>query len=549
MTLLKHAGHQPSEAADGHEALHRVRSGRPDLIICDLLMPVMDGFDFVRELRADPAIAHTRVIFYTATYLGQEARSLALACGVLEVLIKPCEPDEILRTVARALGQTAVKLPAPDASQFDRDHLRLLTDKLTLKVDELELANQRLAALIDLNLQLASERVPQELLDKVCRGAREFLGASYAVLAVRDAHAGSAIALATSGFDAAKMAQLSDINIDAGVLGQVLAKGRAQRFLNPHGDPVKAGLSESFPPMHSGLIVPIISTTEACGWILLIDKLGADGFSQEDERLASMHAAQAGRIYETGQLYLAMQRNTELLCEREAGLEKAQSLAKLAHVITRPDGSFDSWSQSLSALIGLAAAPMPASTREWLALLHPDDRDAVRAASSSADRCGIAFAADYRLLRGDGKWIYLHQETQPLPERTDSHVNAGPPQVRSTPTGEGRPRPAFGSSGHKWRWLNTFQDVTEQKVAEQKSRRVNQIFEVLSSVNALIVRVGSRDELLRGACRIGGDSGAYRLAWIGMIDPTTGDGQVVAWHGGADSALTEIGFTLRQILL
>src|SRR5205823_8282798 len=57
------------------------------------------------------------------------------------------------------------------------------------------------------------------------------------------------------------------------------------------------------PPLQSGLLAPVASLHRTYGWILLADKLGADVFNDDDERLLMIHAAQAGRIYENGSLY------------------------------------------------------------------------------------------------------------------------------------------------------------------------------------------------------------------------------------------------------
>ena len=317
VTLLKYAGHSSLEAADGHLALARVREARPDLVICDILMPTMDGYEFVRQLRADRDIAHTEVIFYTATFMEREARSLAASCGVSTVLIKPSEPEDVLRTIEEALGRSAVAAPvaAPvvDESQFDREHLRLLTDKLALKVNELEHANQRLSALTDLNLQLASERDPHVLLDKVCRGARDLLGARYAVLAVRDKNDGESTHVSSWGLAPAQADRLSTLAIEAGLLGQVMIDGRVRRFTNAGGDSVGAGLPTDFPPFHSGLVAPIVSLHRAYGWILLVDKLGAETFADDDERILAIYSAQAGRIYENGSLYKQIKHTAEQL--------------------------------------------------------------------------------------------------------------------------------------------------------------------------------------------------------------------------------------------
>ncbi|MBI2876000.1 MAG: hybrid sensor histidine kinase/response regulator [Candidatus Tectomicrobia bacterium] len=157
VTLLGYRGHRLLEASDGVGALALVRAERPDLVIADILMPTMDGYEFVRQLRADPAIAHTRVILCTAHYHEREARTLAAACGVAHFLFKPCEPEAVLGTVEEVLGLAREKDPlmgdAPSFSPpptpispeaFDREHLHLLTDKLSEKVDELQIVNERL---------------------------------------------------------------------------------------------------------------------------------------------------------------------------------------------------------------------------------------------------------------------------------------------------------------------------------------------------------------------------------------------------------------------
>ena len=76
-TLLKSAGHVVNEASDGAEGLRLAELTPPDLVISDILMPTVDGYEFVRRLRSLPGSTHTPVIFYTATYHQREARSLA----------------------------------------------------------------------------------------------------------------------------------------------------------------------------------------------------------------------------------------------------------------------------------------------------------------------------------------------------------------------------------------------------------------------------------------------------------------------------------------
>jgi len=316
--LLEYKGHRLLEAADGAQALDVVRAEHPDLVICDVLMPTMDGFELVRQLRADPEIAQTKVIFYTAHYNEREAKNLAQAAGVSHVLTKPCEPELVLRVVDEALGRPLRTAPPIQPEIFDTEHLRLVTDKLSAAVEDLQIANRRLSALIELNLRLASERDPLRLMDDVCRGARELLGARYSVLGIRGKESGDTAHFATSGFSAEVVATFGLPPLDRGILGQIQAQRIPHRLKNPARDFVSIGLPHSYPPVHSLLAAPVVSLAHVYGWICLTDKLGAQEFSVEDEHLLTILAAQVGRIYENGSLYAKIQRHaTELQQEIE----------------------------------------------------------------------------------------------------------------------------------------------------------------------------------------------------------------------------------------
>ena len=89
------------------------------------------------------------------------------------------------------------------------------------------------------------------------------------------------------------------------------------------------------------------------------------------------------------------------------------------------------------------------------------------------------------------------------------------------------------------------EDITEQKRAEIRIKRLNRLYAVLSGISTLIVRVTDRDQLFREACRIAVEEGAFKMAWIGAIDPQMLDGKVVASHSGDAAYLDKIRFTLR----
>jgi len=143
-TLLGYGGHRIMEASDGPEALELARSEIPDLIISDILMPMMDGFTLARRIRTDPLLAKVPIIFQTAHYLTEEVRRLALECDVRHILSKPIEPEKLLRTVNEALVLPPTRSSLPNTREFTQQHLQLLADKLYQKVTELEQANIRL---------------------------------------------------------------------------------------------------------------------------------------------------------------------------------------------------------------------------------------------------------------------------------------------------------------------------------------------------------------------------------------------------------------------
>ena len=179
-TLLRYRDYAVFEAANGDEGLALAAAQRPDLVISDVLMPVMDGYQFVRRFRQTSAGADVPVIFYTATYHEREARALAEECGVIEVLIKPSEPDAILALVDLVLrrGRTRVE-PIADG-QFDRQHARLTADTLADKVRDLEASERRMAAIVEIGQRFIEERDPITLLNRVCATVREVTAASYA---------------------------------------------------------------------------------------------------------------------------------------------------------------------------------------------------------------------------------------------------------------------------------------------------------------------------------------------------------------------------------
>jgi signal transduction histidine kinase/ActR/RegA family two-component response regulator len=109
--LLEQLGHRVVVVADGQQALDQLAATKFDLVLMDCHMPVMDGFEATRVLRAREGAAHLPVIALTAASLPEE-QARCLACGMDAVLLKPVQRDELVATLARfapryALGAVA----------------------------------------------------------------------------------------------------------------------------------------------------------------------------------------------------------------------------------------------------------------------------------------------------------------------------------------------------------------------------------------------------------------------------------------------------------
>ena len=143
VALLGYGGHTVVEAADGGEALVIARTERPELLITDLLMPVLDGLELVREIRSDPATATIPVIFYTANYRRDEVDGVAATLGVGQLLAKPIDPTEFIQVVEASLAAGVATAPIA-AEAFQREHGRTVNAKLLDTVEELTLTENAL---------------------------------------------------------------------------------------------------------------------------------------------------------------------------------------------------------------------------------------------------------------------------------------------------------------------------------------------------------------------------------------------------------------------
>ena len=103
LTVLERHGYATLGASNGREAVDLVRERRPDLVLMDLAMPVMDGRTAMRTLRDDPDTADVPIVVLTAMALSVDREKLE-AEGFDGLLIKPCMPPHLIQEVRRMIG-------------------------------------------------------------------------------------------------------------------------------------------------------------------------------------------------------------------------------------------------------------------------------------------------------------------------------------------------------------------------------------------------------------------------------------------------------------
>ncbi|MDE3024328.1 MAG: PAS domain S-box protein, partial [Acidobacteriota bacterium] len=181
--VLRHGGHEAVPFTSPVEALQAIAAEPPDLVLADLLMPELDGFELVHALRSAPATCDQRVVLASAVYTQGEFAQMEDDFEHCSFLAKPATPEQLLTAVDRAL-ETHPAVPAAPPADFELRHRRALNRKLLAEARRLRGAENELrrradqdAALAALGRRALDGLSEDELLDAACSVAREQTGA------------------------------------------------------------------------------------------------------------------------------------------------------------------------------------------------------------------------------------------------------------------------------------------------------------------------------------------------------------------------------------
>lgn len=199
-------------------------------------------------------------------------------------------------------------------------------------------ALDRLRVLVDAGITLSSELSLDALLQKLVETAAQLTDARYAALGVIDRTGHSLERFLTTGIDPETHTAIGDLPRGRGILGVLIREARPLRLHNLGEDPRSVGFPANHPPMQSFLGVPILLRGVAYGNLYLTEKAGAGDFTEEDEGLTQLLAAQAAvaientRLYETSTRWL---RHLESLNEIGDALAGELELEPLLGLVAR----------------------------------------------------------------------------------------------------------------------------------------------------------------------------------------------------------------------
>lgn len=291
------------QAADGIEALHLLRTEHPDLLITDIVMPRMDGYELVRKLRQDESMSGTPVIFCSASYHEREVREMARSLGVRSTLSKPYDLETVRETVNAALATKPPSGTSPPPA-------------LTVNGG----AQERLSALVTFSRRVFGQTDPAVILESTCDAARDILLAQVAQLVIVSDD-GSRQVTTSSGLSGEEMERLLGSHMYRDLVQSLESGGSALYPMSPD----EAAADEIAPQRGdfvSMLGVPIASVTKPYGYLCVLNRIGLPGFTEEDLAVARAIAAQVAVAYENALQHQALQDEIDRRAEMESEIRR-----------------------------------------------------------------------------------------------------------------------------------------------------------------------------------------------------------------------------------
>ncbi|KXU92474.1 two-component system sensor histidine kinase/response regulator [Caballeronia megalochromosomata] len=406
--MLSAAGHDVSVAADGEAALAIARDVRPEVIVSDVMMPRLDGFGLLRELREDEALRETPVVLLSAR-AGEEARVGGLEAGADDYLTKPFAARELLARVASNLRLARLRHATEQKLREESRTLEILNRVGTAVAGELELS-----------------RAVQVVVD----AATELTGAAFGSFFynVLDDKGGRYTLYTLSGVPKDTFAQFP-MPRNTAVFGPTFAGAGIVRSDDitkdaryGHNAP-HHGMPKGHLAVCSYLAAPVVSRTGEVLGGLFFGHPEPGVFTERAERILTGIASQAAIAIDNARLYQAAQdeidertkaqdalRDLNETLERRvadavADRDRLWELSEDLFFVASFEGALLRVSPSWTTVLGFDSQRLHSHT--VMDLVHPDDAAGATAELGKLRASGLPVRYECRLSRSDGGWRWI----------------------------------------------------------------------------------------------------------------------------------------------
>ena len=303
VSLLKHFGYQMREAESAEQAWGMAVSGDLDLIITDVHMNGMDGYELLEKLAADPATSQIPAIVYTAAYKSTEMERFARERQPYMVLTKPSAPEVIVEKVQSLLGSRGGLVPPTSQGPGPGD-------------------SYRATALVEVIQDLAEVRNPSQLLQTFCDGSKGLLQAQESFVYMLSSGEGKPPQTFCSQRPSSQAPVALDDSRLSPTLTRIITAHATGQFR--HANPREYGIPLGEGTVSSLLCVPVYTAAHDYGCLCLVAKVGADDFSDDDERFARTLTSHLAILFENATFYEEIQDLAAKLAHELEGRKRSE---------------------------------------------------------------------------------------------------------------------------------------------------------------------------------------------------------------------------------
>ncbi|GMU86583.1 MAG: hypothetical protein AMXMBFR48_18250 [Ignavibacteriales bacterium] len=438
-------------AKNGKEALDKAVKFIPDLIISDILMPVMDGYTFCIEVKRNASLKNIPFIFYTATYTSTTDREFALKLGADEFLIKPLEPEDFLSAVQEVMSRvpgyvksTESEKPGPSIGEdaLLREYNSVLISKLEDKMIQTERAETELRSYAD---ALENEIKDRKKIEIELRESEERFSSFFkdAIFGLYRTNPEGKIVLANKKL--------------ISMLGYSDFEELASRDLTKDGFEISTDRSK--------FMEEIEKHGEVHNW--------NDRWKRKDGTFIYVQESAKAIKNKAGKL-ICYDGFVEDVTEKKAIEEELEKSRRLFQTLANvsPVGIFKANAQGDTIYVNPRWCELSGISEDeakgngWLKAVHPDDRESIISKWDNASKNKTGSRARYRFVQSDGKIIWVIGNA--VPEYSNDEIIG---------------------------YIGTITDVTELIEKEEKLLSLNSAIEqspvliILAKLNAEIIYV------------------------------------------------------------